>query len=216
MEMNNNSNTPTMRPIDRVDLRGGLFIYTNKIILKDFIFCIHQYNYLGGRYKTLNANYKLEIYGMIKKLYWYLFVYDLNEPVAKAVNGSDVSWRKKLINDLSSLVLFSYCLLIFNAVIPVIADALAHTFWEKEHLANEHRLHGKDHVQLEISKSEKQADQSKSSANAKTGTEDFTHILSFSLPIHFPGYRIITRVYPGYQFFLHATYPGIDYPPPRV
>ena len=153
---------------------------------------------------------------MIKKLYLFLFVYDLNDLSSNAAARESESWKVKLRKDITCLVLLSYTLLIFNPVIPIFTDLIAHTFWEKEHIATEHRIYGKNHVQFEIAKSEKQPDQNKNSANSKSGTEDFTHILNFSLVINFPGCRTITRSYLAHQFFYRTTYPDQNYPPPRV
>ena len=150
---------------------------------------------------------------MIKKLYWYLFVYDLNQTSAQTGDDISIATRKELLNHLTWLVLFAYALLTFNTTIPVIADALAHTFWEKEHLAHEHQHHGKNHVQLEISKVEKEAGQHKS--HSKSATEDYTHILC-SLPgVSFPVIWVKIQSYPSFQYVCCFNHPYSDDPPPR-
>lgn len=151
---------------------------------------------------------------MIKKLLWYLFVYDLNDAAIKPAGHTRMSWKTRVLKDLSFIALGAYIFLIFNSVIPVFADVLAHTFWKKEHLASEHRLYGKNHVGLEISKMDKQAAKDKGSTSSKT-SEDFSHILQFenhakpmpvnSISINHPPYR---AAYPEYDL-------DKDHPPPR-
>jgi hypothetical protein len=151
---------------------------------------------------------------VIKKLYWYLFVYDLNPTAAKPAERVSISIKQRLLKDISLIVLFAYSLLTFNTSIPVIADAFAHTFFEKEHLAHEHKLNGKNHVQNEISKTEKESGQSKS--HSKTINDDFTHVLCVAPIISYPLMMEIRTVYPVFQYTDCDTYPSSFYPPPRA
>ncbi len=151
---------------------------------------------------------------MIKKLYWYLFVYDLNPTAAKPAERVSISIKQRFLKDVSLIVLFAYSLLTFNTSIPVIADAFAHTFFEKQHLAHEHKLNGKNHVQNEISKTEKEAGQSKS--HSKTINDDFTHVLCAVPVISYPVQLDVNPVYPVFQYLGYNTYSSSFYPPPRA
>jgi len=145
----------------------------------------------GQRSKCVDRTY---ICSVIKKLHWFLFVYDLNESAAKPAAGSR-PWRTKLLKDLSLLVLFAYSTMIFNMVIPVAADALAHTFWEKEHLASEHQQFGKNHVGVLITKMENQNNKDKCPTNSKTNSEDYTHILLFEDSFNPTSYQLADQAY---------------------
>lgn len=149
---------------------------------------------------------------MIKKLYWFLFVYDLNESLVKPTNDTGQPLKKKLIKDLSYVVLFSYAFFIFSPLIPLISDIVAHTFWEKEHLLKEHQVYGKNHVGLEISKSEKD----KSTNSVKLGIEDYSHIPTVHVVLHYPVDRALNQAYSLFNCSYPASYPDIDYPPPRM
>lgn len=150
---------------------------------------------------------------MIKKLYWYLFVYDLNQTSTQTGEDISIATKKELLNHLTWLILFAYALLTFNTTIPVIADALAHTFWEKEHLSHEHSHHGKNHLQAQIAKAEKESGQHKS--HSKSAAEDYTHIL-YPLPgVPFPAVWVPMPSYTIFQYASCSRHPYSDDPPPR-
>jgi hypothetical protein len=149
---------------------------------------------------------------LIKKLYWFLFVYDLNASLVKPAHDTDEPLRKKLMKDLSYVVLFSYTFFTFSPLIPLISDTIAHTFWEKEHLLKEHKVHGKNHVGFEISKSEKDT----STNSVKSGTEDYSHIPTVHVVLNFSVERVLNQSFSLFNCFYPASYPDIDYPPPRV
>ncbi|SFD59747.1 hypothetical protein SAMN05518672_102549 [Chitinophaga sp. CF118] len=149
---------------------------------------------------------------MIKKLYWFLFEYDLNESLVKPTSGTGESLKKKLIKDLSYVVLFSYTFFIFSPLVPLISDIAAHTFWEKEHLLTEHKLHGKNHVGQEISKSEKNT----SSNSVKSGVEDYSHIQVVNVVLSFSIDHSSDQSYSLFNCSYPASYPDTDYPPPKV
>lgn len=152
---------------------------------------------------------------MLKKIYWFLFVHDLNHSPVKLADETGRSFKNKLTNDLSLLVLLSYSLFVFNPFILLLADVAAHTFWEKEHLRTAHHFNGKNHVEFEIAKAEKQTEKDKSKNNSKSGSEDFFHILVFNTTIDHPDYGPPAASFYVLRCRYPVTYPDIDYPPPR-
>lgn len=76
--------------------------------------------------------------------------------------------NQKLLRDVVCLVLLSYCLLIFNSLIPLTVDLLAHTFWKKDHLERVHKVKGQSHIDDDLVKISKQAEKDESSASKTT------------------------------------------------
>lgn len=152
---------------------------------------------------------------LVKKLYWFLFVHDLNDSPVKSTVGAGRSLKNKLINDVALVVLLSYALVVFNPFIVLLSDVIAHTFWEKEHLMTEHQAHGKNHVEFEITKAEKQTEKDKSKSNTKSGAEDFYHILVFNTITNFSAFQLIKQSFAPLKFHYPVSYPDVDYPPPR-
>ena len=153
---------------------------------------------------------------MFKKLYWFLFVYDLNALEVKPLTRPALSTKQNFYKDLAILNLFSYLLFSFNTCLPLFTDLLAHTFWEKEHLAIEHKLHGKNHTRLEIFKISNETAKEKGTGNSKINTKDCNHILAFtSKPSNFIA-STPTQIY-SYCQRPYASQPiNKDYPPPRA
>lgn len=130
-----------------------------------------------------------------------------------STTDTDKSLKNKLINDIALLVLLSYSLFVFNPFIVFMTDVVAHTFWEKEHLMTEHKANGKNHVELEITKADKQGEKDISKSNSKS--EDFYHILIFNAVIDLSVYCMISQSFPLFKFHYPIAYPDIEYPPPR-
>ena len=124
--------------------------------------------------------------------------------------------KLKLKQDLSFLVLFSYFFYVFSPYIPLIADGIAHTFWEKEHLQSAHHTYGNNHVGLEIIKAEKQSGKEDTTNNQKTGQEDLSHTTSLHVQLEFPAGQVIDRVYALFNAATLSSFLDIDYPPPRL
>jgi len=152
---------------------------------------------------------------VLKKLYWFLFVYDLIEPSDVLHYKKPEPFKKKLINDITLLVMFSYSLLILNPVIPIFADILAHTFWEKEHLLTVHKFHGKLHVHFELANADKQSAKDKSQGNTKSGTENFTHLIYY-ISYNFLSQYFIKISYRPYVFSYPINFSDCNYRPPRI
>lgn len=147
---------------------------------------------------------------MIKKLYWFLFVRDLNASPDQTSGDTGT-----LLKDLSYIVLCAYIFYIFSPYVPLIADGIAHTFWEKEHLQSAHHQYGNNHAGLEMIKAEKQTGRENATNNAKTGQENITHTRATCVNLDAPFEKIIDLCYASYSCGIPASYPDIDYPPPR-
>lgn len=152
---------------------------------------------------------------MLRKIYWGLFVYDLHESVVYNANDVDRSFKRKLIHDVSFLLLFSYILLIFSPLVTISADLIAHTFWEKEHLMTVHRDEGKGHVNTELANSAKQADANKSSAKPKPSSETDVCLLPLLTKSLIYGSYIVQN-YPSHKFYCTVRDPDKDFRPPRA
>ncbi len=153
---------------------------------------------------------------MIKKLYWFLFVYNLDAALGNTPVKETAPLKSRLMKDMACIVLLSHILFTFSSLVPFAADIFAHTFFEKEHLAAEHRLYGKKHVQQEISKTEKQSNNSKSCTNGKNGQDDYTHVQTVHPAFIAAGYLLINKQNPFYRVNYLITHLAKDYPPPRL
>lgn len=133
-----------------------------------------------------------------------------------AAQSAAVPLRKVLMKDAASLLLIAYVLLILNPVIPIIVDAAAHTFWEKQHLLTVHNVNGKYHVHFELLKNDRQAD-SKAPGNVKTDSEDYIHTI-FSSSYNFVSKSYtIKQWYPNFNCIVRPQlFMDVDYPPPRA
>lgn len=153
---------------------------------------------------------------MIKKLYWFLFVRDLNESLVQSASDTGIPLKRKLKQDLAYVVLFSYIFFIFSPLIPLASDIIAHTFWKKEHMQSSHHKYGSNHVGIEIAKAEKRTGRENATNNQKNGLEDFSHTLAVNIQLDFPAERLLNQ---GYGLFICVTpvsWQDIDYPPPRL
>lgn len=153
---------------------------------------------------------------MVRKLYWYLFLRDLNESLVKPSNGQGLSVKKRLMQDFSVLMLISYVFYIFSPYLPIAADIIAHTFWKEEHLQAAHYMHGGNHVGIEIIKLEKRTGRESANSTQKDELESLSHISGVDILLDFPTERIIERVYALLNIFTPTIYCDIDYPPPKI
>jgi hypothetical protein len=149
---------------------------------------------------------------LLKNLYSYLFIDDLIKLSAYPVPAIREPWNKRLMSDLARLTLFSYILFVLNPVMPIVADKMAHTFWEEYHLVVVHGIYGNNHVHSEMDKAAKQADKGKSQ---KSGSEEYAHILFITTYNFSPSYTI-NRSYATYTCNFPVSYPNTHYPPPKV
>ena len=153
---------------------------------------------------------------MFTNLHKLLHIDEFENPSVVAARKRAVPLRRVLMKDVASLLLVAYVLLILNPVMPIIVDAAAHTFWEKQHLLTVHNVNGKYHVHFELLKNDRQAD-SKAPGNLKAGSEDYIHtIFSVSYGFVNKSYQI-KKLYPPRTCLFHPQlFTDIDYPPPRA
>lgn len=151
---------------------------------------------------------------MIRKLYWYLFVYDLNDNSGHKVDRGK-SLMDIVIKDTAWLILYTYFLVILSPAIPVFADLIAHTFWEKEHLELVHKVKGECHLKTDLLKIEKQSGKSRSGSNSKSGLKEGRCVLH-ELVYRFKSYFIISNSYALLSFFYLSADLTPEYRPPRV
>ncbi len=140
---------------------------------------------------------------------------DLNDTSANPAVTTAEPLKLKMMRDLARLVLFAYVLLVLNPVMPIVADIVAHTFWEKEHLLTVHEVNGKYHVHFDLIRNAKQADKDKSAKNSKADTEEYLP-LTTSVVYTFPNYNYIQRSYAAYKFHHPVSYLDIDDRPPQL
>jgi len=154
---------------------------------------------------------------LIKRIYWFLFMYDLNESGERApsVAGSR-SLKGILMQDLSYVVLFSYTFFILAPVMPLVADLVAHTFWEKDHLSTAHHLYGNNHVSREVQKAENQTGKETGSNGQKAGMDDLVHRPESNLIYDLKPSIALTQTFIIFNASCAVAYPDIDYPPPRL
>gem|GEM_PF-1673375 len=153
---------------------------------------------------------------MIKKIYWFLFVYDLNTSLDATSRDNGRSFQKVWQHDLSYIVLFAYLFFIFSPVIPLATDLLAHTFWKEKHLQTAHHQYGSNHVALEIIKTEKQTNKEKSANTQKSSSEDSLHTSGITVAFPIPHERHCSQSYGRFYCYFPLPYQDIESPPPRA
>jgi hypothetical protein len=152
---------------------------------------------------------------VLKKIYWFLFVYDLNgQSDVQPYKHAD-SFKKKLTRDVSVLVLSCYTLLIFGNLAPVFADVLAHTFWEKEHLMTVHQSQGMYHVHFQMVNAEKQSAKDKPSGTSRSNADSVTHLI-YSTNYNFSNKYFTIYKYSSAVFSCPVSFGEVNYQPPRV
>lgn len=152
---------------------------------------------------------------MIKSLYRFLFVDDLLAGLANAAPVSPEPLKKKLMRDFARLTLISYILLVFNPVMPLIADKMAHTFWLEYHLVSVHHVYGNTHVKTELAGNAKQADKDKSTNSNKTASDEFSHVIP-DITYCFSADHFISKSYPSYQINIINAHTDAAYQPPKA
>jgi hypothetical protein len=152
---------------------------------------------------------------LLKKIYKFLFVDDLLESSANLATVKAEPLKKKFMNDLARLTLFSYVMLVFNPVVPLLADKMAHTFWLEYHLVTVHHVYGSSHVHMEMADNAKQADKDKSPGAGKSAQDDFFHIIPCTTYSFTAGY-FINKYYCLHKINAPLPYPDIHYQPPKV
>lgn len=132
------------------------------------------------------------------------------------VEAHQASVKGKLMQELSYVVLFAYTFFIVAPVVPMLADLLAHTFWEQEHLSTAHRRYGQHHVGIEMEKAEKRAAANAGGNNRVAGMDELVHRPERYLTFELEPVAALKRTYSLFTCGYTFCYPDIDYPPPRL
>lgn len=107
--------------------------------------------------------------------------------------------RAIMMGKLSKFILFFYVLSLLRPAVPMVADFVAHTFYEQEHIMQVHEVRGQFHIHDDIAKNLSHSDQEKGTA-ASVDMVEYCHAAVVSLsPLH-P--VVISRVYvPAFPVF---------------
>jgi hypothetical protein len=130
--------------------------------------------------------------------------------------ANDVAvWRSVFIRKIACIVLCAYALMLFKPVLPLFADAMAHTFNENRHLMVVHEEHGSFHVHYETVKATGSSGKEQSKNTGKITVDDdlFTIAeLAYSFPL------LGMNVSPADIYSCHCSSPCpfMIYPPPKV
>lgn len=124
-------------------------------------------------------------------------------------------WRSVFIRRITCIVLCAYALMLFKPVLPLFADAMAHTFNESRHLMVVHEEHGNFHVHYETAKATGNSgkEQSKNAGKITVDDDLFTiAVLAYSFPV------LSIHVSPAdsYSYHCSSPCPFMIYPPPKV
>ena len=129
--------------------------------------------------------------------------------------GSVANMKDVLMWQVSWVVLIAYTLLLFKPAVPVFADVIAHTFWEKQHLMTVHEVNGKFHVHYEVSKSSHQSDKGTQNNNDKVDAD--CHLCTVAKTLYLqPVYTLSAVSYASFLCFYSYPSLGFDSPPPQV
>jgi hypothetical protein len=123
--------------------------------------------------------------------------------------------REKMIlmHKFTKFVLVCYILLLFKPILPIISDAIAHTFYEKQHILLVHEVHGRFHIHQELANVSHQSDNEKSN-ELKYQSEEYLHVTS-SLFKSFL-YLNCVGTYLTYAYYCPIIpYRDTNYPPPK-
>jgi hypothetical protein len=123
--------------------------------------------------------------------------------------------KEVVMKRLTWIVLFSYTLLMFRPVMPVVMDVLAHTFWEQQHLLVVHEVNGKFHVHNELVNISHESGKDKQANTAKYQMQECIPVSS--LLVHSSLKKtIIEDTYPAYHCFYPFSSFDSDSPPPKI
>ena len=109
-----------------------------------------------------------------------------------------------------------YLLVMFKPLIPVISDALSHTFGDAIHLATVHAVYGSNHVEKELAETGADTDESKSQNTTKGQEPMPVHLSGEATTIDFT-LNTTDKNYPSFLLYnLLATVLSKDAPPPKL
>lgn len=114
------------------------------------------------------------------------------------------------------VLIIAYTLVMMKPVLPVVADAMAHTFWKSQHMLVVHEVNGKFHVHTEMAQSAKQTEKEKHTNSYKIDLQDCLHV---SIPFATAAAATYAATTIKHGTFL-CQYPFaeklMDYPPPQA
>jgi hypothetical protein len=135
-------------------------------------------------------------------------------PKGKGLKHGAMNWKMFLIRRIAYLVLFSNILMLAKPMMPVLMDAMAHTFWEQEHILTVHEVNGKFHVHQEVVKAAKHLGKEKQNNSVKSLSEDYVSILP-DITFTVFSYPVKSSHYQSYLCFDVISSLSMNYPPPK-
>ncbi|MBS1617802.1 MAG: hypothetical protein JST76_04755 [Bacteroidetes bacterium] len=105
-----------------------------------------------------------------------------SSPLYASVRRSCQRREKALMmGKLSKFILFFYVLSLLRPAVPMVADLVAHTFYEQEHIMMVHEVKGRFHIHDEIGKNLSHSEQEKGNVNSVDVVE-YCHASIVHLP----------------------------------
>ncbi len=120
-----------------------------------------------------------------------------------------------IMRKVAVLVIFAYVLMLLKPMMPVMTDAMAHTFWKSKHMLIVHEVHGKFHVHQEVVNAAKQAE-GEHSKSVKVQEEESLFVLPV---ISISKASFVPNLVSVYSVFICAdlsSFGSTFYPPPRI
>ena len=109
--------------------------------------------------------------------------------------------------------MLAYTLLMIKPILPVIADAMAHSFWKSQHILTVHEVNGKFHVHKELVKASKDDEKRKQHTGNKFENSDYVHVPYAAISVVvFPA---TISIYATYKSNYTSFHVNSDYPPPK-
>ncbi|MBS1636658.1 MAG: hypothetical protein JST26_12145 [Bacteroidetes bacterium] len=116
------------------------------------------------------------------------------------------------------LILVAYISIQLKPLTAVVADVLAHTFWEAQHLAHAHHDHDHHHLEEELSEPDDH-DHEHSVPNEKSGQksgQELQEHITTATHFHFSGFFVITFYGRFCNMLLQACSQAVITPPPEL
>ena len=114
----------------------------------------------------------------------------------------------------AKVLLFAYLVMIlFKPVMPLVADMLAHTFWNETHMMQVHEVNGKFHIHSELASAGDYSTKEKPSQILKFEIEEYVHEIANELTLYYNVFAVSEHFFIEsiYTFSCHFS----DYHPPR-
>jgi hypothetical protein len=125
-----------------------------------------------------------------------------------------LNYINRLRKILLYLLLFSYATVVVKPVLPLVGDAIAHTFWKLNHISTTHTENGKDHVHFELLETSKKTDDAKN--NCKVEVFKTPHIVTQLTSYNFLLLSNATPDYQGYLMHLPVAFLQSNFLPPKA